>query len=251
GHNFLNMWPNDQHLSLFIPQGADIIWSQHQQMIVWIGEMSRLFQFCPETFALGVCVLNRLLSTVKFHALLVSGHPHLAPSFGLGSGVGAGAIPIKPRHQKTPPSGFQAALWTRQVQHCMACHQLWQFKGSTLALAIITLELEALTPDCAEFIHCKEIVDEYLHSMEFSLPANSVYILDSSQIQEHQQQQVWSPSQRHLAARRVSGGSEQGDLDDYYDGFRHLYNEESDMEDLFEFQQKGVSPCPPLHPADN
>ncbi|MEQ2226808.1 hypothetical protein ILYODFUR_031158, partial [Ilyodon furcidens] len=105
--------------------------------------------------------------------------------------------------------------------------------------------------DSAEFIHCKEIVDEYLHSMEFSLPANSVYILDSSQIQEHQQQQVWSPSQRHLAARRVRGGSEQRDLDDYYDGFRHLYNEESDMEDLFEFQQKGVSPCPPLHPADN
>ncbi|XP_032431632.1 cyclin-I [Xiphophorus hellerii] len=46
-------------------QGADISMSQHQQMIVWIGEMNRLFQFCPETFALGVCVLNRLLSTVK------------------------------------------------------------------------------------------------------------------------------------------------------------------------------------------
>ncbi|XP_005805509.1 cyclin-I-like [Xiphophorus maculatus] len=46
-------------------QGADISLSQHQQMIVWIGEMNRLFQFCPETFALGVCVLNRLLSTVK------------------------------------------------------------------------------------------------------------------------------------------------------------------------------------------
>lgn len=34
-------------------------------MILWLGEMSKLFQFLPETFALGVCVLNRLLSAVK------------------------------------------------------------------------------------------------------------------------------------------------------------------------------------------
>lgn len=34
-------------------------------MILWVGEMSRLFRFCPETAALGVCILNRLLSTVK------------------------------------------------------------------------------------------------------------------------------------------------------------------------------------------
>lgn len=38
-------------------------------MILWLGEMSRLFHFCPETSALGVCVLNRLLSTVKVEAL--------------------------------------------------------------------------------------------------------------------------------------------------------------------------------------
>lgn len=37
-------------------------------MILWLGEMSRLFHFCPETSALGVCVLNRLLSTVKVKA---------------------------------------------------------------------------------------------------------------------------------------------------------------------------------------
>lgn len=321
-------------------QGADISSSQHQEMILWLGDMSRLFQFCPETFALGVCVLNRLLSTVKaqpkylkciaftslvlaakineedevigsvrdlvvqsgcnfstaeilrmeriildklhwdlytatpvdfihiFHALLVSGHPHLIPSIGLGSGVSwdlatdPGVLPAAPEHQKRP-SGFQVALWTRQVQHCMACHQLWQFKGSTLALAIITLELEALTPDwfsvftellkkaqvdSVEFIHCKEMVDEYLHSLEFCLPTNSVYIFDSALIHEEEQ--------RLGQARR---GREQGDSDEYYDGFRCLYREEktpgaegSDIEeDLFDAQQKDVSPCPPLHPAVN
>uniref|UniRef100_A0A3Q1I3F3 Cyclin-like domain-containing protein n=1 Tax=Anabas testudineus TaxID=64144 RepID=A0A3Q1I3F3_ANATE len=326
-------------------QGADISSSQHQEMILWLAEMGRLFQFLPETFALGVCVLNRLLSTVKaqpkylkciaftslvlaakineedevigsvkdlvvqsgcnfstaeilrmeriildklhwdlytatpvdfihiFHALLVSSHPHLIPSIGHGSGVGwdstdPGVLPVGLGHQKTPP-GFQAALWTRQVQHCMACHQLWQFKGSTLALAIITLELEALTPDwfsvftdllkkaqvdSAEFIHCKEMVDEYLHSLEFSLPTNAVYIFDSAQIQE---EQVCGPTQRLRQIRR--GRGEQGDSDEYYDGFRHLYNEETipgeqeggGMEGLFDSQQKDISPCPPLHPAVN
>ncbi|XP_022618331.1 cyclin-I-like [Seriola dumerili] len=331
-------------------QGADISSSQHKEMILWLGEMSRLFHFCPETFALGVCVLNRLLSTVKaqpkylkciaftslvlaakineedevigsvkdlvvqsgcnfstaeilrmeriildklhwdlytatpvdfihiFHALLVSSHPHLIPSIGLGSGVGwdpasdPSERPAGPGHQKRPP-GFQAALWTRQVQHCMACHQLWQFKGSTLALAIITLELEALTPDwfsvftdllkkaqvdSAEFIHCKEIVDEYLHSLELSLPANAVYIFDSAQIQE--EERVWSPTQHLRQPRRGrrGGGGEQGDSDEYYDGFWCLYNEETtpgvegrDVEGLFDSQQKNVSPCPPLHPAVN
>lgn len=323
-------------------QGADISSSQHQEVILWLGEMNRLFHFCPETFALGVCVLHRLLSTVKaqpkylkciaftslvlaakineedevigsvqdlvvqsgcnfstaeilrmeriildklhwdlytatavdfihiFHALLVSGHPHLIPSIGLGSGVSwdsatdPGTLPAEPGHQKRP-AGLQAALWTRQVQHCMACHQLWQFKGSTLALAIITLELEALTPDwfsvftdllkkaqvdSAEFIHCKEMVDEYLHSLEFSLPANAVYILDSAQIQD--EERAWSPTQRH---GRQRSSRDQGDSDEYYDGFRCLYNEEAtpgaQINDTEGSQQKNISPCPPLHPAIN
>lgn len=325
-------------------QGTDISPPQHQDVIVWLGEMSRLFRFCPETFALGVCVLNRLLSTVKaqpkylkciaftslilaakineedevigsvkdlvvqsgcnfstaeilrmeriildklhwdlytatpvdfihiFHALLVSGHPHLIPSIGLGSGVWGSAagpdfLPGGPGHQKSPP-GLQVALWTRQVQHCMACHQLWQFKGSTLALAIITLELEALTPDwfsvftdllkkaqveSGEFIHCKEVVDEYLKSLEFSLPANAVYIVDSAQIQE-EEGGVWSPARR----LRQRGGKGEGESDEYYDGFRCLYKDEmtpeageSEGEGAFDAQPKDVSPCPPLHPAVN
>lgn len=100
------------------------------------------------------------------------------------------------------------------------------------------------------------MVDEYLHSLEFSLPANAVYIFDSTQIQE--EERVWSPTLRLRQTRRVRGSKQPGDSDEYYDGFRHLYNEETipeagrgDVEGLFDSHQKSISPCPPLHPAVN
>uniref|UniRef100_A0A8C6WFM1 Cyclin I family, member 2 n=1 Tax=Neogobius melanostomus TaxID=47308 RepID=A0A8C6WFM1_9GOBI len=284
-------------------QGTDTSSTQHGEVIRWLGEMSRLFHFCPETFALGVCVLHRMLSTVKaqpkylkciaFTSLLLAAKTneedevplfenniyfpprmqlfHSGDSSDGADHSGQAALDL---YTATPvdfihivshcshrqqnglePSGLQVALWTRQVQHCMACHQLWQFKGSTLALAIITLELEALTPDwfsvctdlmkkgqvdSAEFIHCRETVDEYLHSLEFSLSTNAVYIVDGAQIQSERDRTTLRPS------RRGRGQREQGEVDEYYDGFRCLYSEEMMPE-----SHKSVSPCPPLHPAVN
>lgn len=106
--------------------------------------------------------------------------------------------------------------------------------------------------DSGEFIHCKEMVDEYLHSLEFSLPANAVYIFDSAQIQDGER--AWSPMQRLGQARRGRGSAEQGDGDEYYDGLRRLYSEEASpggdgSADMG--VQQNVSPCPPLHPAVN
>lgn len=99
--------------------------------------------------------------------------------------------------------------------------------------------------DSGEFIHCKEMVDEYLHSLEFSLPANAVYILDGAQILDEGRE--WGSLQQLRRARRGRGSKEQGDCDEYYDGFGRLYGEEVTEEDAG--LQENVSPCPPLHPA--
>lgn len=91
----------------------------------------------------------------------------------------------------TPSPSQHVAALTKQLLHCMACFQLLQFKGSMLALAIVSLELEKLLPDwlaliiellqkaqmdSSQLIHCRELVAHHLSTLQPSLLPNSVYV---------------------------------------------------------------------------
>ncbi|KAM3873989.1 LOW QUALITY PROTEIN: cyclin-I [Diretmus argenteus] len=82
-------------------------------------------------------------------------------------------------------------LLTRRLYHCLADHTLTQLRGSMLALALITLELETCCPDwlvltidllkkaqidSSELIRCRELVSRSLSTLRASLPPNTVYI---------------------------------------------------------------------------
>ncbi|XP_041040699.1 cyclin-I [Carcharodon carcharias] len=108
-----------------------------------------------------------------FHAMMMSSRPQLLSNL-----------------PKMTPSQH-IALLIRQLQQCVACHQLLQFKGSTLALAIISLKLETSIPDwlaltidllkraqidSLQLIRCRELVAGHLSTFQPSLPPNAVYI---------------------------------------------------------------------------
>ncbi|KAM4528417.1 cyclin-I [Odontesthes bonariensis] len=83
------------------------------------------------------------------------------------------------------------ALLTQRLYHCLADHTLTQLRGSMLALALITLELETCCPDwlaltidllrkaqidSSELIRSRELAARSLSTSRASLPPNTVYI---------------------------------------------------------------------------
>lgn len=206
------------------------------------------------------------------------------------------------------------ALLTQQLHHCLADHTLLQVRGSMLALALITLELETCCPDwlaltidllrkaqidSSQLIRCRELVAHSLSTYRVSLPPNTVYIyqplhprpvpcdrgcpvtsLATTPVQEppsrdvglhkvpsttaqlvtpkphHHRQQVHLRC-KHSSKRKV----EEMEVDEFYDGIKRLYNEESVQEgavgdghglgcSLLLVQPEGsTSPCPPLQPV--
>lgn len=89
-------------------------------------------------------------------------------------------------------------LLTRRLYHCLADHTLVQLRGSMLALALITLELETCCPDwlaltidllrkaqidSSELIRSRELVARSLSTLRASPLPNTVYIYQPLQSQ--------------------------------------------------------------------
>ncbi|XP_034402462.1 cyclin-I [Cyclopterus lumpus] len=89
-------------------------------------------------------------------------------------------------------------LLTRRLYHCLADYTLIQLRGSMLALALITMELEICCPDwlvltidllrkaqidSSELIRSRELVERSLSTPRASLPPNTVYIYQPLQSQ--------------------------------------------------------------------
>ncbi|KAJ8338937.1 hypothetical protein SKAU_G00357230 [Synaphobranchus kaupii] len=174
------------------------------------------------------------------------------------------------------------ALLTQELHRCLADHTLLHVKGSMLALALITLELEKCCPDwlaltinllkkaqidSSQLISCRELVTRCLSTHQATLPPNTVYIYQplchslascewgSVAPQERpvhppgqpagDRGRPWGPAPAPLAhpsshAHRqpvllhckpsAKRKVEEMEVDEFYDGIKRLYNEDSTQE---------------------
>uniref|UniRef100_A0A8C8Z3N1 Cyclin I n=1 Tax=Prolemur simus TaxID=1328070 RepID=A0A8C8Z3N1_PROSS len=205
-----------------MPTNQNVSPSQRDEVIQWLAKLKYQFNLYPETFALASSLLDRFLATVKAHPKYLS---CIAIScFFLAAktveederipvlkvlardsfcGCSSSEILRMERiildklnwdlHTATPLDFLHIVNIPEQLLHCMACNQLLQFKGSMLALAMVSLEMEKLIPDwlpltiellqkaqvgmdSSQLIHCRELVAHHLSTLQSSLPLNSVYV---------------------------------------------------------------------------
>lgn len=128
--------------------------------------------------------------------------------------------------------------------------------------------------DSSQLIGCRELVARCLSTHMASLPPNTVYIchplLNTSEPRDRGVLPAWqvspaptAPSDPNATRNRSSKSSakrkvEHMEVDEYFDGIKRLYNEESPQEGALTCtgetvgggqQNAGSSPCPPLQPV--
>lgn len=113
----------------------------------------------------------------------------------------------------------------RNLFHCLCCHRLVRYRPITLSLAVLSLELEQITPgwltiintvlqmaeiEIDSLIQCREVASQLLKGKNM-LPTG--YLFKSHQI---------------ARPKSVKRKAEQVELeDDFYDGIKRLYNDDT------------------------
>ncbi|XP_068831264.1 cyclin-I isoform X3 [Capricornis sumatraensis] len=181
------------------------------------------------------------------------------------------AVSIRPQLLFSLPSlspSQHLAFLTKQLLHCMACSQLLQFKGSMLALAMVSLEMEKLIPDWLPLTI--ELLQKAQHTLVtcdrgvFRVHPSSVPGPDFSKDNSKPEVPVRGPAAfcHHLPAANgckyasAKRKVEEMEVDDFYDGIKRLYNEDNTSESAgsvcgtdLSRQEGQASPCPPLQPV--
>ncbi|XP_037339956.2 cyclin-I [Pungitius pungitius] len=120
-------------------------------------------------------------------------------------------------------SAQHLTLLAQRLYHCLADHTLTQLRGSMLALALITLELETCCPDwlvltmdllrkaqidSSELIRSRELVARSLSTLRASLPPNTVYIYQPPRSQSTLQPPAPNPALPHYTLGIITSTQE-------------------------------------------
>nr|XP_046161505.1 cyclin-I-like isoform X2 [Oncorhynchus gorbuscha] len=181
-------------------QDTDISPAQRDEAVSWLIDLHSDTKLYPETLSLTISILDRFLGAIKarpkylrciaiacyflaaktseedeFHAMVLSCKSRFV----------VGLVGCNPAQH--------LSVLTQQLHYCLADSALLQplSRGSMLALALITLELENLCPDglaltvlllrkaqidSSQLIRCQALVSRRLSTQEVPLPPNTVYI---------------------------------------------------------------------------
>uniref|UniRef100_A0A8C5LS72 Cyclin N-terminal domain-containing protein n=1 Tax=Leptobrachium leishanense TaxID=445787 RepID=A0A8C5LS72_9ANUR len=193
---------------------------QRDEVIQWLTKLRHQFLVYPETLALAISILDRFLATVKrIPALKVltkesscgcspaevlrmeriildklNWDLHTATPLDFLHIFHAMALCASPQLLDRMPEmnkSQHVALLTSELLQCLASYQLLQFKGSMLALALLSLDMEKLLPDwlaltikllqtaqmdSSQLFRCREAVAIHLTPLRPPWPLNAVYV---------------------------------------------------------------------------